>query len=84
MRCGSVVKCKLTGFVGTIVAKTQFINGCIQYEVLPKEVDKDGKYPEAVSIDEQSLEKVRVRRVNVKSTKTGGPTRVAKSRSKNY
>ena len=33
---GDKVKCKHTGFVGIAVAKTEFINGCIQYEVMPR------------------------------------------------
>ena len=68
---GDKVKCKLTGFVGTTVAKTEFINGCVQWEVVPK-VGKDNKIIEAIGIDEQSLEIVTQKKKLVKKTETGG------------
>lgn len=44
----------LTEFKGTITARTEWVNGCVRYNVQPK-VGKDGKLPEAVSIDEADL-----------------------------
>ena len=55
IKLGDKVKCKITGFTGIVVAKTEFLNGCIQYNVAPK-VTKDNKYPEDINIDENSLE----------------------------
>jgi len=51
---GDKVKCIYTGFTGVTVAKIEFINGCVQFSVQPK-VDKDGKYPEEMNIDNSSL-----------------------------
>ena len=55
---GDKVKCKVTGFVGTVVAEMKFLNGCIQYAVASK-VGKDNKMPEENYIDSQSLTIVR-------------------------
>ncbi len=52
---GDTVKCINTGFTGIATAKMEFMNGCIQYEVVPK-MGKDKKYPEGEFIDIQSLE----------------------------
>lgn len=51
---GDKVKCIHTGFIGVAVARTEFINGCIQINVVPK---WDGKAPalEEMGIDEGSL-----------------------------
>ena len=54
IKLGNKVRCKYTGFEGIAVAKTEFINGCIQYTIAPK-VDKDGKMQEEFGIDEESL-----------------------------
>ncbi len=51
---GDKVKCKYTGFKGVTVAKTEFINGCVQFSVVPK---WDGKSVtmEEMGVDESSL-----------------------------
>jgi len=54
---GDEVIDKITGFKGIVVAKTEYINGCIQYEVQPK-IDKDGKIPESTNIDKETIELV--------------------------
>ncbi|KKM13316.1 hypothetical protein LCGC14_1717390 [marine sediment metagenome] len=51
---GDKVKDTITGFIGIAVARIEFINGCIQYQVAPK-VIKGGKFPEDVYIDKGSL-----------------------------
>ncbi len=55
IQLGDKVRCRLTGFTGIAVAKTEFINGCVQWSILTK-VDKSNKMPEEVGVDEQSLE----------------------------
>ena len=85
IKLGDRVKCRYTGFTGIAIAKTEFINGCIQYDVAPS-VDNDGKLPECVGVDEQNLDiierqpfkKKAVKKKKKKSTFTGGPTTVAK------
>jgi len=68
---GDKVRCKITGFIGIAVAKTEFINGCVQWNVLPKG-DKNNKMPEDIGIDEQSLEIVPVKKKKIKKERTGG------------
>ena len=55
IKLGDKVRCLTTGFTGIAIAKMEFMNGCIQYEVVPR-VGKDNKIPEGVFIDEISLE----------------------------
>jgi len=69
---GDKVKCKITGFIGIAVAKTEYINGCIQYIVAPK-VSKDNKFPEEISIDENSLEVIKKKiTLKIKEEENGG------------
>ncbi len=80
IKLGDVVKCIHTGFVGTAVAKTEFINGCIQWSLLPK-LDKkskslvEGIMPDSVEIDSQSLEVVSTKKNKVENSNNGGPIR---------
>ncbi len=73
---GDTVKCKYTGFKGVAVARTEYINGCIQIQVAPK-VGKDNKYPEELAIDEGSLEVTSKLKRKVDED-DGGPTRMGK------
>ena len=80
---GDKVKCKITGFIGTVVARTEFINGCIQYSVMPK-LNKNSKslneglMPEEVSIDSQSLEVIKPKKKTpIKRESNGGAMRKA-------
>lgn len=54
---GKKVRCKVTGFTGVAVGRTENMNGCMRYHVQPR-VDEDGKYPEGLMIDETVLEYV--------------------------
>jgi len=72
IKLGDKVRCKLTGFTGIATAKTEFINGCIQWNVLPRG-DKNNKMPEDMSIDEQSLEVIKTKKKKVKKDDNGGP-----------
>ena len=66
---GTKVKCKLTGFIGIAVARTEFINGCVQYIVLAKFKKKE--LPLEMSIDETSLEIIKSVKKK-KKRETGG------------
>lgn len=68
---GSEVKCKVTGFKGVAVGRTEWINGCARIVVQPK-VDKEGKVPDAQHIDEPQLEVTGPVKYTGE-TKTGGP-----------
>jgi len=55
IQLGDKVKDIISGYVGIAVAKTEFINGCIQY-TLTSRVGKDNKLSsEEFGIDETSL-----------------------------
>ncbi len=71
IKFGDKVRDKVSGFVGIVVAKTEFINGCIQWNVMPK-AGKDGKMPEEIGIDEGSLEVIITKIKKIKKKDTGG------------
>jgi len=75
IKLGDKVRCKHTGFTGIAVARTEFINGCIQWNVLPKGKDKS-KMPEEICIDAQSLELVEPK-PKPQQKRSGGATKVA-------
>ena len=54
-KLGMTLRDKVTGFVGIAIAKSEFMNGCVQY-YLKACLDKDGKVQEAVAFDSQQLE----------------------------
>ena len=68
---GDKVRDKITGFTGIAVAKTEFLNGCIQFNVLPKQKEKD-KMPEEIGIDVGSLEVINPKRIRIRKKDTGG------------
>jgi len=76
---GDTVQCKYSGFKGVAVARTEFINCCIQYSVLPPVNKKTGDMAEELGIDEGSLKIVsRAKKETPKKKKMkapGGPTR---------
>jgi len=77
---GDKVRCLHTGFEGTAVCKSEFINGCVQWSILPRlekksKTMKEGIMPEEVSVDSQSLVVVSKKVVNVEKKETGGPMR---------
>ncbi len=57
IKLGSKVKDKVTGFVGIVTSRTEYLNGCVRCSVTPK-VKKDNKIIEAEWVDEMQLEVV--------------------------
>jgi len=72
---GDKVKCNVTGFVGVAIAKTEFLNGCIQYTVVPK-VDKKNTIQDEVMIDQQSLQVIGTKKEKVVKSSNGGAMRL--------
>lgn len=68
---GTKVKDKVSGFTGIAVSKIEFLNGCIQYEVMPKTKAKD-KLPKGEFIDESQLIELKTKRITAKKKDTGG------------
>ncbi len=68
-------------FEGVITSRTQYLNGCLQYQVAP-EVDKEGKMLDSWNIDEAQLvqidkgihEKVDAKPPKAPKRVTGGPS----------
>lgn len=72
---GDKVKCIHTGFEGVIVARTEYMNGCIQYNVVPR-FQKGKGFPDEVGVDEGSLELMKKKPTKKKARKrNGGPVR---------
>lgn len=70
---GDKVRCKITGFVGTAVARTEFLNGCVQYNIVPKCKKGENKMTDEIGIDEQSLEVIpKKKEIKIKKSDTGG------------
>jgi len=71
---GKKVRDKVTGFVGVVIARTEWLNGCLRYNVQGP-IDKDGKIPESEYIDGDQLEVIEERQQPVSATAVGGPQR---------
>ena len=70
---GDKVKDKVTGFVGIVESATIWLNKCKRYTVRPV-IERDGKFPEGVGLDEEQLELIKAEKVQVdKEEQTGGP-----------
>ena len=55
IQLGTVVRDRVTGFIGIAENRAAFLYGCDRYCVQPR-VDKDGKIPDNQMIDEPQLE----------------------------
>ena len=53
---GSTLKCKITGFEGVLVARTQWIANCNTYTLRPKTLNKDGEIQDTKGFDEPMLD----------------------------
>ena len=74
IKLGTKVKDNITGLIGIAVVRSEFLNGCVQYDIQPP-LDKDGKIVESVGIDIQQLEVVKQKKnekVKIKPSTTGG------------
>jgi len=73
---GDTVQDIHTGFTGVAMIKSEFFNGCIQYDVLPR-AKKDNVPVESTGIDSQSLKLIkkgpRHKKAVEEEESTGGP-----------
>ena len=65
IKLGQKVKDSITGFEGIVVAKAEYLDGCIRYQVQPQQLP-DGKSIDTEWIDEQRL-------TDKSKAKVGGP-----------
>lgn len=54
IRLGDKVEHTITDFKGTVIAKTEYLNGCVQFEVQPRELH-EGAIVDSAWIDEPQL-----------------------------
>ena len=54
-KMGATAKCKVTGFEGIVIARSEHITGCNTYG-LKGRIDKDGKVQDAEWFDEGTIE----------------------------
>lgn len=72
---GDKVKDKVTGLVGIVIGRTEFLYGCTRVGI-QSEVGKDGKVPEAHWFDEPQLTLIKAKVVEPATKKQrdiGGP-----------
>lgn len=71
---GDYVKCKITGFEGTVTGVHNYITGCTRISVQPP-LDKDGKMQADYTFDEPLLELLQKEKIKTgeELRKTGGP-----------
>lgn len=79
IKLGSKVRCKITGYEGIATIRSEFLNGCVQYNVTAPV--RDNKPQEDVGIDVQSLEVIKApkRKKKSKSDSKGGPNTKGRS-----
>jgi len=71
---GDMVCDNITGFMGVVVGKAEYLTGCDQFVIQPKCYEDDGKYPEANWFDVGRLKvlcKGEVSKVEVQGDKPG-------------
>ena len=80
IKLGDKVKDVVTGYTGIATSRTEFLNGCVQIAVLPKqsaEQRKNDGYPDGVKLDIEQLVKVgegvNIPKLKIAKTATGGP-----------
>ena len=70
VKLGQMVQDRMTGFKGIVMARTEYLNGCVQVLVQPKGCDKEGKPKESQWMDEQRF-------TAHSNAKAGGPQKTA-------
>ena len=66
-------KDKISGLIGIATSRTEYLNGCVQYAVMPK-IKKGATEIPHWNIDEGQLETIKTKKpIKVKKKKIGGP-----------
>ena len=74
LELGAEVECKITGFKGIIISRTQWLHNCSTYQVKPQKLDKDGETLQSEAFDEPQLKLIKPSVIKA-THKTGGPER---------
>ncbi len=78
MELGIKVRDQITGFVGTVTGRAEYISGCTQCLVAPEA--KGGDFKDGQWFDIQRLEQIKGKQVILKNDKTPGPDKPAPKR----
>lgn len=70
---GIVAKDKVTGFMGLVVGRAEYLTGCKKYALQPQKLTKDGKVPEWDWVDEMMMEVVKGKNFKKATKAPGGP-----------
>jgi len=52
---GDKVQDQINGFSGIVTGRCEYLYGCVQLLVAPMRVEKDGKHPDSVWLDEDRV-----------------------------
>ena len=80
IRLGDKVKDPITGFTGTVVARTTWLQGCARINIQPFGTDKDGKIFECQSFDEPQLVVIKAKTRKEPKNDKGGPRETMQSK----
>ena len=72
MELGSKARDTISGFEGIVVAKTEWLNGCVRYTLEPTKLKDDGSTLDDETFDVQQLEAIEEAKPKEKAS-TGGP-----------
>lgn len=71
IKLGDIAEDVITGFQGTVIATTQWLNNCERVMLQPR-IDKDGKVPDAQSFDVPNVKLIKAGPAHT-PVRTGGP-----------
>ena len=71
-KLGDKARCKVSGFVGVVVAATTWLNGCVRLTLQPA-AKKDGTLPETQTFDVDQLSVVKAGYAEPAPSNDGGP-----------
>lgn len=72
-KLGEVLRDKITGYIGVVMGRTEYMTGCTHYGLLSPELTKDGKIAEYEWIDESRLELTKKQAVRREGPSRSGP-----------
>lgn len=55
IKLGDVAKDTITGFKGVVVARTEWLNGCVRITLQPKQLQENGKPIDSETFDDTQL-----------------------------
>lgn len=78
IKLGVMAKDTISGFTGVVIAKTEWLYGCVRVGLAREETDKDGKVIRTEWFDEPQVKVVEGKKKTGKNP-PGGPVRETKS-----